>query len=282
VTNKNIHRKSILCPNCRKLIDVDESRYPYCHTAHPGSWLKNNFWTRGFRSPRQLIKLIIYVNIGLYVFALFLNPRLSGISLNPIAFLTPENKSLLVLGGTGTIPIGRFHWWWTLVSANYLHGSILHIFFNMFAFRQLAPLAIQEYGPYRMFTLYTIGGVFGFWISYLAGVRFTIGASAALFSLIGAMIYYGKSRGGTYGNTIYKQIGGWAIGLFIFGLIMPGINNWGHGGGLAAGLILGLILKYQEKKREGVYHKLLSGFCLLLTGVILCWAILSGIIYRFF
>ncbi len=273
--------KSILCPNCRKLIDVDESRCPYCHTANPGSWWKNNSWTRGFRSPNQLTNLIIYVNIGLYIFALFLNPRLSDISLNPIAFLAPENKSLLVLGGTGTIPIGRFHWWWTLVSANYLHGSILHIFFNMFAFRQLAPLVIQEYGPYRMFTLYTIGGVFGFWVSYLAGVRFTIGASAALFSLIGAMLYYGKSRGGTYGNAIYKQIGGWALGLFIFGLIMPGINNWGHGGGLAAGLILGLILKYQEKKREGVYHKLLSGFCLLLTGVILCWAVFSGIAYRF-
>ena len=279
--SRNIHQKATLCPNCRKLIDVDEPYCPFCHTPNPGAWWKNNVWTRGFRNPNLFTSVIIYINIGLYLFALMLNPRLSDISLNPIAFLTPENKSLLILGGTGTISIERFHWWWTLVSANYLHGSILHIFFNMFALRQLAPLVIREYGPYRMFTLYTFGGIVGFWVSYMAGVRFTIGASAAIFGLIGAMIYYGKSRGGTYGNTIYKQIGGWAIGLFLIGFIIPGINNWGHGGGLAAGFILGAILAYEERRREGIYHKLLAGFCLLLTGGILCWAVFSGVVYRF-
>ena len=78
------------------------------------------------------------------------------------------------------------HRFWTLVSANYLHGSILHIFFNMAALRQLGLLVAREYGVYRMFIIYTLGGIIGFFISYLASVSWTIGASAAVCSLAGS------------------------------------------------------------------------------------------------
>lgn len=273
-------KTAILCPNCRKLISKDESRCPYCGIARPGSRLKNNIWTRGFNDPDRIIKIILYLNIGLYVISLLLNPMLPRFTFNPMAFLSPENKSLLLLGATGTIPIDALNRWWTLISANYLHGNILHIFFNMFAFKQIAPLVVQEYGVYRMFVLYTLGGAIGFFVSYLAGVAFTIGASAALTSLIGATLYFGKSRGGTYGQAIYRQIGAWTIGIFIFGFIVPGINNWGHGGGIAAGVILGFLLGYRERKPENLFHKILAGGCMVLTITILMWAVGSGIYYR--
>ncbi len=271
---------AILCPNCRKLIGKDESRCPYCGIARPGSRLKNNVWTRGFNDPNQIIKTILYFNIGFYVISLLFNPMLPRFTFNPMAFLSPDNKSLLLLGATGTIPIDALNRWWTLISANYLHGNILHIFFNMFAFKQIAPLVVQEYGVYRMFVIYTLGGAIGFFVSYLAGVAFTIGASAALTSLIGATLYFGKSRGGTYGQTIYRQIGAWTIGIFIFGFIVPGINNWGHGGGIAAGVILGFLLGYHERKPENLFHKILAGGCMVLTITVLMWAIGSGIFYR--
>jgi rhomboid protease GluP len=165
------------------------------------------------------------------------------------------------------------------VSANYLHGGILHILFNMLAFRQIARLVLQEYGAYRMLILYTLSGVAGFLVSYLAGVRFTIGASAAVCGLIGATLYYGKSRGGVYGQAIFRQIGGWALGLFLFGLLVPGINNWGHGGGIFTGVILGFLLGYQERVRESLFHKILAGVCVGLTLLILGWAVVSGIYY---
>ena len=50
--------------------------------------------------------------------------------------------------------------------------------------------------------------------------------------IAGALFFYGYTRGGIYGQVLYKQIGGWIVFLFIFGLIVPGINNWGHGGGI--------------------------------------------------
>ncbi len=273
-------RRSILCPNCRKLISTDEGQCPHCGTRRPGSWWKNNIWTQAYYSPEQLIKSLIYVNIGMYLISLLLNPLRSSLSINPLTFLAPDNTSLLLMGATGTVSIDRYHRWWTLLSANYLHGGILHIFFNMMAFRQLAPLVIQEYGTYRMFIIYTIGGTVGFWVSYLAGVSFTIGASAAVCALIGATLYYSKSRGGVYGRTLYRRIGGWAVGLFLFGLLVPGINNWGHGGGLVAGALLGFMLGYQEKVREKFFHKAIAGVCMILTLLILGWAVLSGVYYR--
>ncbi len=274
-------RQSILCPKCRKLISVDETICPYCGLTRPGSLWKNNIITLGFSNTDQLIRTIIYVNVGIFIISLLLNSRLPGLSMNPFYILSPENRSLLLLGATGTIPIDRLHRWWTIVSANYLHGGILHILFNMIAFRQLAPLVAREYGVYRMFIIYTLSGIIGFKISYLAGVTFTIGASAAICGLMGSILYYGKSRGGIYGQSIYKQVAGWAVVLFLFGLIMPGINNWGHGGGIVAGIILGFFLGYRERKEENLFHKILTGFCVVLTVIVLGWAIISGIYFRY-
>jgi rhomboid protease GluP len=274
-------RSSILCPNCKKLISADEPRCPHCGIARPGSRLKNNLFTRLFLGTDQIIKTIVFVNVGMYIISLLLGPWSSGFSMNPLSLLSPSNRSLLILGATGTVPIDRLHRWWTLISANYLHAGLLHILFNMIALRQIAPLVIREFGPHRMVILYFLTGIIGFLVSYLAGVELTIGASAAVCGLIGASLYYGKSRGGTYGQIIYRQIGAWALGIFIFGLLVPSINNWGHGGGMVAGAMLGFVLGYEEKRRERLFHRILAGFCMVATLLILLWAIGSGIYFRF-
>jgi rhomboid protease GluP len=235
----------------------------------------------GFQDSDTVVRAIIYLNIGMFALSLLFNPKAMGMNLNPFTFLAPSDRTLLLLGATGTIPIEQLGRWWTLVSANYLHGSILHIFFNMVALRQLAPLVIGEYGARRMLVIYTVGGIIGFWISYMAGVRLTIGASAAVCALIGSLLFYGRSRGGLYGSMIYRQIGGWALGIFFFGLLVPGINNWGHGGGMLAGALLGFLLGYQEKRRESSLHRMLSGGVMVLTICVLGWAVLSGAYYSF-
>ncbi len=278
----NKPRKSILCPNCNKLISADEVNCPHCGVSRPGVWWKTLPLTRGLFAADQIIKTIIYANVGMYFISLLMNPTKLGLSANPFVFLSPSNMALLLMGSTGTIPIDQGHRWWTLISANYLHGGILHILFNMVALYQIGPLVLREYRVNRLISIYTLGGVFGFFVSYLAGVRFTLGASAAVCSLIGASLYYGKSRGGTYGQAIYKQISGWVLGLFLFGFLVPGINNWGHGGGIAAGIILGYLLGYQEKKGETLIHKILAIICVVLTIAVLLWATASSCYYRLF
>jgi rhomboid protease GluP len=215
----------------------------------------------------------------MYVISILLNPRATGLSLNPLTFLSPSESSLFILGATGTVPIDEYHRLWTLIAASFLHGGILHIFFNMAALRQLAMVVSREYGVYRMFVIYTVSGIVGFLISYLAGVALTIGASASVCGLVGTLLYYGKSRGGIFGRHLYRQIFIWVVFLFIFGLVVPGINNWGHGGGILAGIIFGYLLGYQEKKKENIIHKILAGGCAGITLAVLVWAIGSSIFY---
>jgi rhomboid protease GluP len=131
-----------------------------------------------------------------------------------------------------------------------------------------------------MFSIYTLGGVIGYVVSYLAGVPFTIGASAAVCSLIGALLYYGKSRGGAYGSSVYREVSGWVISLFVFGLLFPGINNWGHGGGIIGGIIFGALLGYNERRRENHFDQALALLCGLATVGVLGWALLGAFIYR--
>jgi rhomboid protease GluP len=274
-------RNSILCPQCRRLVSRSETACPHCGLARPGATWKHVAALRGIFDGEQLIRLVIGVNIAFFLISLLFNLRRIGLSMNPLLTLSPDIYSLRQLGSTGTIPIDGAQRWWTLLSANYLHGGLLHILFNMLAFRQIAALVNREFGPQRMFGIYTLSGVAGFYLSYLAGVRDTIGASAAVCGLIGAAIYYGKSRGGVYGQAVYRQLGGWAVAIFLFGFLVPGINNWGHGGGMIAGALLAFGMGYNEKRAATFRHRLIFFACLAATLLALLWALGSGIYYRF-
>ena len=155
---KNPNKHSILCPNCRRLIGSDEAVCPHCGLHHPGSRWKSVFLAGGIFAADRILTYIISINAGMYILSLLMNPASTGFSLNPLSFLSPSSGSLLLLGATGTIPIVHYHRWWSILSANYLHGSILHILFNMIALRQIGPFIIQEYGSYRMFSIYRLAG----------------------------------------------------------------------------------------------------------------------------
>ena len=94
----------------------------------------------------------------------------------------------------------------------------------------------------------------GFAASILFGVPFTIGASASICGLIGAILYYGKSRSGYYGQAIFKQAMGWVVGLVVFGIIIGGINNWAHGGGNIIRILLAFLMGYNDNKQESAWE----------------------------
>ena len=268
---------SMLCPRCRKLLNRAAPSCPHCGLQRPGAWWKRLNMERLIDDPGHVVKALIGINAAMYVVSLLISGRGIQVSFDPLTALSPSNESLIFMGATGTFPIDRLMQpWWTLLSANYLHGNILHILFNMLALRQIIPLTGALYGINRLVMLYTFTGVAGFWISYVAGIPFTVGASAALCGLIGATLYYGKSRGGSFGAAIYRQIGGWAIGIFVFGLLIPGINNWGHGGGMAAGAILGYLLGYRENSRDQFWHPIMAALCIGATSLVLIWMLWSG------
>jgi rhomboid protease GluP len=273
-------RKSALCPKCRRLISTDETRCPYCGMARPGSRWKNNPVSRGWSDGQQMIKIIIFVNVAMFMVSLLIGMRSYRIGFNPLSLLSPDTKALFILGATGSRLVKDVGWW-TLISANYLHGSVLHIFFNMMALYQIAPLISRLYGSHRFVAIFTISGVGGFLASYIMGIRITVGASAALCGLIGAALYYGRNRGGLFGEAIYKQIGVWALFIIVSGFMIPQVNNSAHIGGMAVGALCAALLGYTEKTREGTHHRVLAAVCIAITVLVLMWALLRALIYLF-
>lgn len=255
---------AIICPNCGKLISANSEKCIHCGLKNPNLWGLAVLFRKLFGGQTSFIPIISTFCITLYVISLLLDPRAILQPSGLLGFLSPSGQSLFKLGMTGSFAIagGR---WWTLITAIYLHGGILHILFNILWIRQLGPVVEDFYGVSRSFLIFTISGVLGFILSSYAGNQFTIGASGSIFGLLGALIYYGRKRGGTFGSAVYRQTGQWAIVLFIFGFLFPGIDNFAHAGGFIGGYLAANVLGFIEVKREDRTHQLLAFGAIALT-----------------
>src|SRR5262249_17719865 len=151
---------------------------------------------------------------------------------------------------SGAFPVFLYGRWWTVLTAGWLHGGVLHIMFNMMSLRALAPPVGELYGASRMAIIYVLAGVSGFTVSSFAGAylgsvpllgggAYTLGASAAICGLLGALFYYGRRAGS---SMISDQAKSWAVGILLFGIFIPGIDNWAHIGGFAGGYLCSRIL----------------------------------------
>jgi rhomboid protease GluP len=229
-----------------------------------------------FFTSAIVLKAMIYTNVIMFVISLIYSGKNMILTLNPFYMLTPSLDVLNFLGASGRLPIVKFEAWWSLITANWLHGGLLHILFNMMALRTVAPLVMQEFGLARMFSIYTLAGIAGFLLSYVGNVYLTIGASSGLCGLIGAALYFGKSRGGQWGQLVYKQTSGWVVSLVLIGFLMPNINNWGHAGGLLAGIVFGWMLGYNERRKETILDHCLALFFVGITVWLLARSVITG------
>jgi rhomboid protease GluP len=233
-------------------------------------------------TPTRVLNTIILVNAILFVISLILSGRSIHTGLNPFNALSPSADILIFLGASGKIPIQAFQAWESLITANWLHGSLLHIVFNMLALKTVAPLVMAEYGVSRMFTIYTISGAIGFLLSVMGNVPLTIGASSGLCGLIGALLYFGRSRGGPRGQQVYQQTSGWIFSLILIGFVLPNINNWGHAGGLVGGIAAGWVLKYEDRRPENRLDRALALFLTGITAFLLVKPVIQGFFLVFF
>ncbi len=232
--------------------------------------LKNRFSI----SENTLLTAMIYANVFMFAASLILTGSHMRFTMNPLMLLTPSMDVLIFLGASGKQVILEYQNWWSLITANWLHGGLLHILFNMLALKTLVPLAVREFGMFRMFSLYTLTGAAGFLLSCIGNVYLTIGASSGICGLIGALLYFGKSSGGPWGQLVYKQTIGWVISLVVIGFLIPNINNYSHAGGLVSGIVLGWLFKYNGLRRESLFDRVLA-FSL---GGITVWLLLSHVI----
>jgi rhomboid protease GluP len=265
--NKNRKQPSTTpCPRCLRLISIQANECIHCGLKNPRFYLAIPLLKNLARGEISFIKGIIMVCFGLYIVSIAFNFGLREMASNPLAILSPNFDSLQRLGMGGRIPLINGGWW-TLLTAVFLHGNFLHIFFNMWWLRDLGPQVEREYGPSRFLVIYIIAGIAGSILSALAGTSFFVGASGAIFGLFGALVYYGWHRGGTFGSAIYRRTLFWAGLLFLFGLVSPNVDNWGHLGGFIGGFMMSLIMRYEERLRQTLGHHLAALLAMALLAV---------------
>jgi rhomboid protease GluP len=273
---------SVVCASCGSLVGVNDDRCYTCGRRNPGLWgfgpvlrrLGNDF---GFTTA------IVYGCGAMYAISLFVTLLRGESVMQPSLFsmLGPSPIAAIILGASGGELVFGYHRWWSVLSAGWLHAGALHILFNMMWVRQLGPVVEDIYGGARMIVVYTIASICGFLLSSVAGyylhVPFfgapglTLGASAPIFGLLGALVHYGK-RGGS--SLVRSQAFGYAVTLFVMGLIMPGVDNAAHAGGFAGGYLASVWL--DPLKRERMDHFVGAALCLIATAASVGWSVVTA------
>jgi rhomboid protease GluP len=222
----------------------------------------------------------------LYGLTLLADP--GGIRMGGFSILGPSGPSLLVFGMTGYIPVFEDMRWWTVLTAGWLHGGLLHIGFNMISIRNVSPIVADFYGASRMVIIYIVGSATGFIVTsgvklltltligeipYIGGAYYSVGASAGITALIGAVLYYGHRTGSRGVGDQAKQ---WIFGFLLMGFLMAGIiDNWAHIGGLGGGYLCAKVLDPLYPER--LDHLVIALGLLLLTAVALIASVATAL-----
>jgi len=238
---------AVVCPNCGKLVDVSEPSCPYCGRPAPGMFGYGPALRR-FLGGFDLSMAIVGACVLLYVLCLVVDPRAIFRMAGLFDILAPTSGALAVFGMTGAFALAEGRWW-TLLTAVFLHGSLLHLLFNMAIGRRYLTDVVHLYGPARAWVIFIVAGVAGFALSDFAVGVPTIGASGAIFGLLGALIVYGRR---THQHAVAQQLWMSAGVMFLFGFLMPSVNNWAHAGGFAGGFVAAEALSFAGRRESRV------------------------------
>ena len=230
-------KKLVMCQACRALVEASANPCPLCGKESVPSLRARTSAAVGNSSFISFI--ILTINLVLFVLMAVVEVN-NGRGAD--AFIQSPNGAVLYDFGGLYPPAVTAGQWWRLVTYNFLHIGLMHLLFNSSALYQIGPQVEELYGSQKFIFIYMLTGVTSAVASYFANIG-GAGASGAIFGLIGLMAVYGYRLGGTYGNAIMKQMLIWGGIGFLFGFMMPNINNVAHASGFIAGVCLGFAIK---------------------------------------
>jgi rhomboid protease GluP len=229
-----------ICPACNALVGINATRCHECGASLRFSLAALSKGLSGIlgdhEAPVTSVLLIAnFVMLGISWFSYAAIGKGGGFTILWGLVGEPQYR----LGASYGPPIFYGNEWWRLVTAMFLHGGLIHIGFNMMSLMQLGPALEEVYGSARYLFLYVVTGAFGFLVSAFTG-HFSLGASAALLGLVGVMLAITTKRGGAYMHDLRSRLISSVVILFVLGFSgFMAMDNWAHGGGLAAGFVLG-------------------------------------------
>ena len=168
-------------------------------------------------------------------------------TLTGLVFGINQSGQLLIFGAKVNEFIVRGQYW-RLFTAMFLHVGIIHLFFNSYALYVYGRVVEPLFGKGKFLTIYLISGLMGSLFSYMLSPNPAAGASGAIFGLMGSLLYFRRNYRYIYDRAIGPQLI-IIMGInLLYGFLQPGIDNWGHIGGLIGGFLTGSALGlYREK-----------------------------------
>ena len=160
-----------------------------------------------------------------------------------------DTRKLLIYGANSGLLVkaGQYY---RLITCMFLHAGIMHIVLNMYSLFIIGPRVEDFFGRWKYILIYLLSGISASLLSVgLNGNVISVGASGAIFGLFGALVYFGYTYRGYIGAMVRSQIVPIVIYNLFMGLIIPGIDMWGHVGGLVGGLMVANMLGTIENKK---------------------------------
>lgn len=154
-----------------------------------------------------------------------------------------NNHDILFMWGAKYTPLIIQGQWWRLVTPIFLHLGIVHLLMNEYSLYLLGPLVENTFGKLRFLIIYLVAGIAGNIASaYFLPNIFSIGASGAIFGLLGTWLYLGIKYRSQLPQAFLSNVIAMIVINILYGTIQSNIDNYAHLGGLLGGFITTVIL----------------------------------------
>ena len=199
--------------------------------------------------PKKIIvtKVLIAINIIMYLFSMILSDNFT----NNLIVLGANNRYLVLSGD-----------YYRLITCAFLHGSLIHLFVNMYSLWIIGSQVETYIGKIKYLVVYLLSALMGslFSIVFLENAL-SVGASGAIFGLLGCLLYFGYHYRLYLSNTLIRQLVPIIILNLFLGFSSTSIDNGAHIGGLIGGYLSTMIvgLKYKSTKSETINGLIVYG-----------------------
>jgi len=162
--------------------------------------------------------------------------------------------------------------YWRFISPIFLHGDITHLFVNCFSLYSVGRIVEKIFGHAKFLIVYLLAGIMGSLFSFMFSINPSIGASGAIFGLMGALLYFGTEKPMLFKLFFRNGIVATIVINLAYGFMNSGIDNYGHiggliGGFLASGIVRGSSrLKWYNRKSIYIASTLIIGASVLILG----------------
>lgn len=182
---------------------------------------------------------LIGINIIMFIISVILSGSIMDISVDVLVFLGAKDNSLIAQGE-----------YYRLITCMFLHGGLIHIALNMFSLNAIGPLIEKVYGRAKFIFIYMISGIFASLSSFIFSYQVSIGASGAIFGILGATLIFAYKMKNRIGKSFLSNV---LMVIFInimIGFSIANVDKFAHLGGLISGILLSLIFIPEKLKSK--------------------------------